>query len=32
VLRSIKDDESSGSALLKVLKSEDMKREIGSFL
>jgi ankyrin repeat protein len=32
VLRSIKDDESSGSALLKVLKLEDMKREIGSFL
>jgi ankyrin repeat protein len=32
VLRSIKDDESSGRALLEVLQSEDMKREIGSFL
>ena len=32
VLRSIKDDDTSGPALLEVLKSEDMKREIGSFL
>ena len=32
VLRSIKDDESSGRALLRVLLSEDTKREIGSFL
>ena len=32
VLRSIKDDESSGRALLEVLLSEDTKREIGSFL
>ena len=32
VLKSIKDDETSGPALLKVLKSEAMKREIGSFL
>jgi ankyrin repeat domain-containing protein 50 len=32
VLRSIKNDVSSGRALLEVLQSEDMKREIGSFL
>ena len=32
LLRTIKDDESSGRALLEVLQSEDTKREIGSFL
>jgi ankyrin repeat protein len=32
LLRSIKDDDTSGRALLEVLQSEDTKREIGSFL